>query len=78
MELARTLLTAGGLKAAACGNVGETVIEAVVSQEKFDFLILELSSFQLQWSELPHFRACALLNLSDDHIDWHGSFDEYV
>lgn len=78
VELATAMLQAGGLKAKACGNVGETVIEAVVSGDPMDYLVLELSSFQLQWSELPEFKSVAILNIADDHVDWHGSFENYV
>ena len=77
VELATAMLCSGGLKAKACGNVGNTVIEAVLSGDQFEYLVLELSSFQLQWSELPRFQSVAILNISDDHIDWHGSFENY-
>ena len=50
----------------------------LASGEKYDFLALELSSFQLEWSDLPHYEAVALLNIAPDHIDWHGSFDSYA
>ena len=62
----------------ACGNVGEPVIAVLASGESFDYLALELSSFQLQWSRLPRYEAVALLNIAPDHIDWHGSFDQYA
>ena len=62
----------------ACGNVGDPVISIVGSGENYDFLALELSSFQLKWNHLPHFEATALLNIAPDHIDWHGSFDAYA
>lgn len=62
----------------ACGNVGDPVISILASGENFDFLAVELSSFQLEWSGLPHFEAVALLNIAPDHIDWHGSFDAYA
>ena len=62
----------------SCGNVGEPVISVLASGEHFDFLALELSSFQLEWSNLPVFEAVALLNIAPDHIDWHGSFDAYA
>lgn len=78
VELATAMLRAGGLNATACGNVGDTVIEAVLSEINFDYLVLELSSFQLQWSEMPEFHTSAILNIADDHVDWHGSFEEYV
>lgn len=78
VELATAMLQAGGLKAKACGNVGETVIDAVINEDPMDYLVLELSSFQLQWSELPEFKSVAILNIADDHVDWHGSFENYV
>lgn len=62
----------------ACGNVGDPVISVLASGEQYDFLALELSSFQLEWSDLPRYEAVALLNIAPDHIDWHGSFDSYA
>jgi UDP-N-acetylmuramoylalanine--D-glutamate ligase len=41
-------------------------------------LAIELSSFQIDWSTLPEYEAVAILNLAEDHIDWHGSFSEYA
>ena len=78
VELAAAMLRSGGLNAIACGNVGTTVIESVDSPEKYDYLILELSSFQLHWLEDAQFVAAAVLNIAQDHVDWHGSFDAYA
>ncbi len=78
VEMVAAMLRSGGLKAVACGNVGDTVIDAVDRSDAFDVLVLELSSFQLHWSKTAEFVACAILNIADDHIDWHGSFDSYA
>jgi UDP-N-acetylmuramoylalanine--D-glutamate ligase len=78
VEMVAAMLQCGGLNAAACGNVGDTVIDAVDSATPFDVLVLELSSFQLHWSTQAQFVASAILNIADDHIDWHGSFEEYA
>ena len=78
VELAAAMLRSGGLSAVACGNVGTTVIETVDSSEKYDFLVLELSSFQLHWLEDAQFLSSAILNIAQDHVDWHGSFDAYA
>lgn len=78
VELAAQMLRSGGLHAVACGNVGRTVLESVGSDEKYDYLVLELSSFQLHWMEDPSFIAVAILNIAEDHVDWHGSFDSYA
>lgn len=78
VELAAAMLRAGGITAVACGNVGTTVIETVESDQKYDCLVLELSSFQLHWLEDAQFQSSAILNIAEDHVDWHGSFDEYA
>ena len=78
VEMAAAAMRAGGLHAIACGNVGDTVIDAVESKEKYDVLVLELSSFQIHWMKSAQFTASALLNIADDHTDWHGDFEEYA
>ena len=78
VELTESIFKAAGLNAFACGNVGTPVIDAVTSEQNYDYLILELSSFQLHWSEQAQFEAGSILNIALDHIDWHGSFSEYA
>lgn len=78
VELTAAALRQAGLHAIACGNVGTTVIEALESGEGYEFLVVELSSFQLHWMEDAAFVAVAILNIADDHIDWHGSFENYT
>jgi len=78
VEMTAAALRAGGVHAAACGNVGTTVIECVDSAESYDVLVLELSSFQLHWLGRAEFVASAILNIADDHTDWHGSFESYA
>ncbi len=78
VEMAAATIRAGGVNAVACGNVGKTVIECVDSGENFDILVLELSSFQLHWLKRAEFIAVAILNIADDHTDWHGDFDSYA
>jgi len=59
------------------GNIGNPLIGVVNGPQPFDYAVLEISSFQLQW--VDHFRPAvsALLNTTVDHLDYHGSFDEY-
>lgn len=77
VEMAAAMLQRAGLKAVACGNVGDTVIDAVTHKDRFDYLIIELSSFQLHWMKSAHFVSSAILNIAEDHLDWHGGFDAY-
>lgn len=78
VEMAAAMLREAGVSAIACGNVGTTVIESVESGEKYEVLVLELSSFQLHWMREASFVAAAILNIAQDHVDWHGSFAEYA
>lgn len=78
VQMLESILSKSEYRAIACGNVGLTVMDAVTSPENFEILAIELSSFQIDWSELPTYEAIAVLNISDDHIDWHGSFDAYA
>ncbi|SEB39725.1 UDP-N-acetylmuramoylalanine--D-glutamate ligase [Corynebacterium coyleae] len=67
-----------GRIARACGNIGTAVGEVLLLDEHVDVLVAELSSFQLHWSSELVPDAGVLLNLAEDHIDWHGSFAEYA
>lgn len=78
VEMTAAILQAAGINAAACGNVGDTVIDAVDRDNPYDVLVLELSSFQLHWAQEASFTAAAILNIADDHLDWHGSFEAYA
>lgn len=78
VTMLESILQAAGLRAVACGNVGLPVIEAALDPEGFDVLAVELSSFQLHWTQHLHCESAVVLNLSEDHLDWHGSFAEYA
>jgi UDP-N-acetylmuramoylalanine--D-glutamate ligase len=72
------MLRASGLRAAAVGNVGEPVVEAVLHPDPYDVIALELSSYQLHWIHSMTARSAAILNLAPDHLDWHGSLAAYA
>jgi UDP-N-acetylmuramoylalanine--D-glutamate ligase len=77
-QLTATMLVAGGLRAAPCGNIGVPVLDAVRDPGGFDVLVVELSSYQLHWfSGIIEPSASVCLNLADDHYDWHGSAQAY-
>jgi UDP-N-acetylmuramoylalanine--D-glutamate ligase len=78
VEMTAAILKAAGIKATACGNVGDTVIDAIDRDDAYEVLVLELSSFQLHWARQAQFQAAAILNIADDHLDWHGTFDAYA
>lgn len=78
IQMVQSIFNAANMKALACGNLGEPAISAVSRTPALEVLALELSSFQIEWSELPHYESIAILNIAEDHIDWHGSFENYA
>ncbi len=78
VKMLASILSAAGLRAVAAGNVGTPIVEAVLHPQPFDVIAVELSSFQLHWSHTIAPVASACLNVAPDHIDWHGSYAEYL
>ncbi|GAA2101001.1 UDP-N-acetylmuramoyl-L-alanine--D-glutamate ligase [Actinomadura alba] len=81
------ILTAAGHRAMAVGNVGTPIVEAVACAPAtggeepaggHDVLAVELSSYQLHWSDTVAPYAAAVLNVAPDHLDWHGSMEAYA
>ena len=75
-QLVAEAMTRAGSDAIACGNVGYPF--SLAAAEGHDVLAVEASSFQLRFHETFHPRVSALLNLAEDHTDWHGSREAYV
>jgi UDP-N-acetylmuramoylalanine--D-glutamate ligase len=77
VQLLTAMLNQGGIKAEACGNIGKPILDAIRDPEGFDALVVELSSFQLHYLGEVFPFSSAVLNLADDHLDWHGGFEAY-
>lgn len=72
------ILTQAGKKVFVGGNIGNPLIEYAGNPQTADFIVAEISSFQLQWMEDFHPFIAVLLNVTYDHINYHGSFAEYL
>lgn len=75
------MLNAGGRRSAPVGNTGVPLVETVLGRglgADLDVLAVELGSFQLHWSPSVAPQAAAIVNIAQDHLDWHGSFEAYV
>lgn len=73
-----SMLRAGGLRTAAVGNIGVSLVEAINSPMEFDIFAIEVGAPQLPFVYSPEPLAVACLNVADDHIDHFGSFEAYV
>ena len=78
VNMLASILRSSGLRATSAGNVGTPILEAVLHPEPYDVLAVELSSFQLHWQRSVSAVASAVLNVAPDHLDWHGSYAEYL
>lgn len=80
--LARQLVQAHGMTAVAAGNISPAALHALMhalnTQQLPDVWVLELSSFQLHTLTSLRADAAVVLNLTQDHLDWHGSMQAYA
>ena len=76
--LARDLLRAGGLAAEAVGNIGTMAIGEVARRAPGEWLVAELSSFQLAGTVELHPHVGVLLNVTPDHLYWHKTMENYA
>jgi UDP-N-acetylmuramoylalanine--D-glutamate ligase len=70
------LLRESGVGAVVGGNLGEAALDLL--EQPADVYVLELSSFQLERLAPHHFEAATILNVSEDHLDRHGTMAAYV
>jgi UDP-N-acetylmuramoylalanine--D-glutamate ligase len=75
-SLVGALLEAHGLRTFTGGNLGEPL--ANHADERFDAIVLEVSSFQMERVEAFRPKACILLNVTEDHLDRYATFDDYA
>jgi len=78
VQMLAAILRAAGLRTAAVGNIGVSLLDAVLGEEPYDVLAVELSSYQLHWAPSLRAHSAAVLNLAPDHLDWHGSMEAYA
>ncbi|MCL7366869.1 MULTISPECIES: UDP-N-acetylmuramoyl-L-alanine--D-glutamate ligase [Streptomyces] len=78
VQMLASILKAAGLRTAAVGNIGVSLLDAVTGDTEYDVLAVELSSYQLHWAPSLRAHSAAVLNLAPDHLDWHGSMEAYA
>jgi len=76
--LTGAMLRDAGFDVQVCGNVGLAFSEIIPLLKKDSIVVLEVSSFQLEFTDEFRPRVSAILNITSDHIDWHGSYEQYA
>ena len=76
--LTGAVLSAGKRPVIVGGNIGDTVLDRVEEITPKHWVVLELSSFQLESVEKPRLHVGVILNITPDHLDRHGTLDRYV
>ncbi|MFD2612807.1 UDP-N-acetylmuramoyl-L-alanine--D-glutamate ligase [Paenibacillus gansuensis] len=72
------ILERAGLKPVVAGNIGRALTEASLEAEPDNWMVVELSSFQLKGTDQFRPRIACLLNLAETHLDYHGTMEDYV
>lgn len=75
-SLVADMLQASGRRATAAGNIGMALSD--VADDTWEALAVEVSSFQLRFIDEFHPAVAVILNIADDHLDWHGSIEAYA
>ena len=76
--LAGDILTAGGFSTVVGGNIGTPAISLVEQAGRDTFVVLEISSFQLETIQTFRPRVAVILNVTPDHLDRHRTFQTYI
>ncbi|MFC4778467.1 UDP-N-acetylmuramoyl-L-alanine--D-glutamate ligase [Paenibacillus sp. GCM10023252] len=72
------MLEAAGMNPIVAGNIGRPLCEAAAEASADNWIVAELSSFQLKGTTAFRPRIALLLNLAETHLDYHGDMDDYV
>jgi UDP-N-acetylmuramoylalanine--D-glutamate ligase len=77
-EILGSMLVSSGFNVFVGGNIGNPLIRYLDGEQKADFIVAEISSFQLDTIDAFRPRISVLLNITVDHLDRYPSFDAYA
>jgi UDP-N-acetylmuramoylalanine--D-glutamate ligase len=77
-SLCAAVIARDGRRVHLGGNIGETMLDRIQDVASGDWVVLELSSFQLESVEEPRCEIAAVLNISPDHLDRHETLSAYI
>ena len=74
--LVESMLRASGLRTVAAGNTDVPLVDAI--EDDLDVIVVEASSFRLEFTETFRPHVAVWLNLAEDHLDWHPTMEAYA
>ncbi len=77
-SIVKKVLSHSGLKTVAVGNIGKPILNYNLENKRNVVMVIEMSSFQLEYSKYIRPNHAILINISKDHLDWHGSLKNYI
>jgi UDP-N-acetylmuramoylalanine--D-glutamate ligase len=78
VTLVYNILKNSGFNVHLAGNIGKPLVSFVKKSRPDHFIVTELSSFQLEFTEKFRTELAAFLNISQNHLDWHKTYDSYI
>ncbi|MHA6530290.1 UDP-N-acetylmuramoyl-L-alanine--D-glutamate ligase [Paenibacillus sp. BAC0078] len=72
------MLEAAGMNPIVAGNIGTPLCQAAQEAHEDNWMVVELSSFQLKGTETFRPKVGCLLNVAETHLDYHGGMEDYV
>ena len=76
-SIIQKILSNSGLQAIALGNIGKPILNYSLGKKRNVVVVIEMSSFQLEYSKYIRPKHAILINISKDHLDWHGNMENY-
>ena len=77
-SIIRKVLSDSGYNTVAVGNIGKPILNYNIGKKKDVVIVIEMSSFQLEYSKFVRPNHAILTNITRDHLDWHGSMKNYI
>tara|TARA_B100000929_G_scaffold290828_1_gene286119 strand:- start:1467 stop:2789 length:1323 start_codon:yes stop_codon:yes gene_type:complete len=77
-SIIQKVLAYSGFKTVAVGNIGKPILDYNLEKKNNVVMVVEMSSFQLEYSKYVRPNHAVLINISKDHLDWHGSIKNYI
>jgi len=78
VEILNDLIIKSGHTSVCVGNIGISPLEILFDETKYEYVVLELSSFQIEYTNNLKLDSAIILNIFPDHVDWHKSFIGYA